>query len=283
MLCASLLFPQPSGAVDQLSIRGSVVAAEPVNAAAWQAKKEIDVDFRVITEGGNAAAIAAVGGDVADVALTSRKVSPREHATWAARPFVAAQMGMQALLVVVPDQVWNAGVRALTQEQLRGIYEGTVKNWKEVGGDDRQLVFYNRDVSGSVWELFMVFLYEDTRQAPLSKAEIIMDAADVAASVEFNAGSVSVLEFSAFKGGRLHALGIRLPDGSVVEPTAENVATGRYPICRPLMIVTSRKPAGSLRRFVEFMLGPVGQSFVKKTGHIPNAELVSDKPPAEPR
>jgi phosphate transport system substrate-binding protein len=260
-------------AAEQISIRGSQVGAEPVMAAAWQAKKELDVEFKVVTEGGNAGAIAAVGADIADVAVTSRKTTPQENATWATQAFVQSQMGMQAVLVVVPDQVWNAGVRALTQEQIRGIYEGTITNWKDVGGDDRKIVLYNRDVSGSVWELLMVFLYDDTRKAPMSTAEVIKDAADVATSVEFNSGSISILEFSAFKGGRLHALGIRTADGAIIEPTLENVIAGRYPMCRPLMMITARKPTGTLRRFIEFMLGPTGQEFVKKTGHIPIAEL----------
>jgi phosphate transport system substrate-binding protein len=177
------------------------------------------------------------------------------------------------VLVVVPDQVWNSGVRMLTPDQLRGIHEGRIKNWREVGGEDRQIVFYNRDISGSVWELVMGFLYEDTRRAPMSQAEILSEQSDVATSVEFNAGSVSLLEFGAFKGGHLHALSLKMPDGSIVEPTMENIVKGRYPLARPLMIVTGRKPTGMVREFVEFMLAPEGQEFVKRTGHIANAEV----------
>ena len=185
---------------------------------------------------------------------------------------------MQALVAVVPEQVWTSGVHALTREQLRNIYEGKITNWKQVGGGDEPLVFYTRPVGRSVWELFMVFLYEDTRKAPATEAEVVAEAGDVAISVEFNARAISVMEFGSFKAGRLHALGIKLADGSVVEATAENIASGRYAIARPLMMITARKPTGNIRKFVEFMLGPKGQEFVKKTGHVPNAELVGTKP-----
>jgi phosphate transport system substrate-binding protein len=277
-LCAVFAASLPVHAAEQISIRGSLAGAEAVTAAAAQIKKDIGLEFRVVTEGGNSTAIAGMADDVVDVAVTNRALTPRERATWPARNFVETRMGMQALVVVVPDQVWTSGVHALTKEQLRDIYEGKTTNWKALGGHDEPLVFYSRPVSRSVWELTMAFLYEDTRKAPLTEAEVVAEAGDVAISVEFNGRSISVMEYGSFTGGRLHALGIKLADGSVVEPTSANIASGRYPIARPLMMITARKPAGNVRKFVEFMLGPKGQEFVKKTGHVPNAELVEDKP-----
>ena len=279
-ICVVLFaFPLSPRAGEQPAIRGAAVAAEPVNAAARRIKKDLGFDLRVATDGGNAPAIASMAEEAADIALTSRGMTAEESGFWPGRNFVETRMGMQALVIVVPDQVWQRGVRSLTREQLRDIYEKKLTNWKEVGGDDRAIVFYSREVGGSVWEMLMIFLYEDTRKAPMSHAEILADASDVAASVEFNSGSISVLEYGGFKEGRIHALGIKLPDGSVVGPTAANVASGRYPIARPLMMITARKPTGGVRRFIEFMLGPAGQEFVKKTGHIPNAELVAGKQP----
>ena len=276
---AMLLVPFAAYAADQISIRGSVAAAEPVTAAADQIKREIGIEFRVVTEGGNAPAIAGMAEDVVDVALASRVLTPRERAAWPDKNFVEQRLGMQALVVVVPEQVWTSGVRALTREQLREIYEGKIANWKTAGGGDEPLVFYTRPIGRSVWELYMAFLYEDTRRAPLTEAEVVAEASDVAVSVEFNARSISVMEFGSFKEGRLHALGIRLPDGSIAEPTAANIASGRYALARPLMMIPARKPVGNIRKFVEFMLGPKGQDFVKKTGHVPNAELIEKKKP----
>ena len=276
--CAMLSVSFALHAAEQISIRGSATAAEPVSAAADQIRKEIGIEFRVVTEGGNAPAIASMAEDVVDVALASRALMPRERAAWPGKIFVETPMGMQALVVVVPEQVWTGGVHALTKEQFRDIYEGKITNWKEVGGGDDPLVFYTRPVGRSVWELFMVFLYEDTRKAPLTEAEVLAEASDVAVSVEFDARSISVMEYGSFTAGRLHALGIKQADGSVVEPNAANIASGRYPIARPLMMITARKPAGNVRKFEEFMLGPKGQEFVKKTGHVPNADLVVKKP-----
>ena len=263
-------------AEELISIRGAQVAAEPVNAAAAQIKKDTGLEFRIVTEGGSGGAVSALGEDVVDVALLSRKVSVREHADWPNRKFHEARIGQQALVIVVPEPVWNGGVHALTKEQFRNIYEGRVKNWKAVGGPDRKVVFYNRDLRSSAWELLMFFLYEDTRKAPPSEAEVLAEPSDVTTAVEYNGGSISVLEYNAKRPAAVRALGIRLADGSVVEPTAKSVASGKYELARPLVIATARKPAGKVRRFVEFMLGPAGQSFVRKTGHVSNAELEAE-------
>ena len=273
MLALALL----ARADELISLRGAQVAAEPVTAAAAQIKKDTGLEFRVVTEGGSGGAISGVGEDIVDVALLSRKITPHEHASWPDRKFSEAQLGMQALLIVVPERVWKSGVHALTRDQFRDIYEGRVKNWKTLGGEDRKIVFYNRDVRGTAWELLMVFLYDDPRKAPPSEAEVLADPSDVTTGVEYNGGSISVLEYGVPRTGTIHALGIRQADGSVVEPTAENIAAGRYELARPLIIATARKPAGKVRRFVEFMLSPEGQAFVKKTGHISNAELAGKK------
>ena len=277
VLCALLSLAEFARADELISIRGAQVAAEPVNAAAAAIKKVTGLEFRVVTESGSGGAVAGIAEDVADVALLSRKMLPREHAAWPEKKFFEAQFGMQALLVIVPGPVWKSGVHALTKDQLRDIYEGRVKNWKALGGEDRKIVFYNRDVRSSAWELLMVFLYDDTRKAPPSDAEVLAEPSDVTTAVDYNGGSICVLEYGAPRSGAIHMLGIRQPDGSVVGPTAENIASGRYELARPLVIATARKPAGKVRRFVEFMLGAEGQAFVKKTGHLPNAELAETK------
>ena len=273
ILCAALAVAMPVRAEELISVRGAQVAAEPVNAASARIKKDTGLEFRIVTESGSGGAVASIGEDISDVALLSRKILPREHANWPERKFHEAQFGTQALLIVVADPVWKSGVHALTKEQLRNIYEGRVKNWKALGGEDRKLVFYNRDVRSSTWELLMFYLFEDTRKAPPSEAEVLLEPSDVTTAVEYNGGSISVLEFNAQRPASVHALGIRVDDGSVVEPTAKNIAAGRYELSRPLVIATARKPAGKIRRFIEFMLSEAGQSFVTKAGHLSNAEL----------
>jgi phosphate transport system substrate-binding protein len=63
------------------------------------------------------------------------------------------------------------------------------------------------------------------------------------------------------------------PDSAPVAPTEESALDGRYPLARPLFLVTNRNPASPpsdlQREFLRFVLGPLGQEVVKSEGYYP--------------
>jgi len=54
-----------------------------------------------------------------------------------------------------------------------------------------------------------------------------------------------------------------------VAATAENAKNGTYPIIRPLYFLTKNQPTGLVKDFIDFCLGPEGQSIVAAEGYIP--------------
>ena len=56
--------------------------------------------------------------------------------------------------------------------------------------------------------------------------------------------------------------------GKIVHPTPENIATGKYPMSRPLFLLTNGLPAGDGKSFVDFLLGERGQALVRKHGYL---------------
>src|SRR5262249_16192259 len=115
------------------------------------------------------------------------------------------------------------------------------------------------------------------RKAPLWKGEGLTSPDDVRISVEFNSGAISLLEYSEYKGGGIHALGIKMEDGTVVDPTPQNIANGSYPLTRPPLLYTNNVPTGTLRKVINFMLSPDGQAYVHAVGHVSNDDLRPDK------
>lgn len=272
-LCG-LLLAATAAAQDLISIRGSAVVARALALAAPALEKEHGIQINFVPEAAGLDLADKLGRDVFDIALYTRRVSAQESALRPEKSFTETLVGRQAVLLVVPDQVWKSGVRALTKEQFRAIYEGTLKNWKEVGGEDRDLVYYNREAGRGIWDLFMIFLYGDLRRAPLSKAEVLNDGNEVRTAVEFHGGSISVLEYGELKpGGTIHALGVKLPNGHIVEATGPNIGTGEYPLSRPLYFVTGKNPTGKMRVLIEYMLSKEGQECVRKAGHVPLADM----------
>ena len=57
-------------------------------------------------------------------------------------------------------------VTNLTAEQLQGIYSGKIKNWKEVGGDDKSIVVVSRDSSSGTFEVWNEMVLKGARVRP---------------------------------------------------------------------------------------------------------------------
>jgi len=275
-LCA-LAFVATCSAQDLISVRGSLVVARALAVAAPILEKEYGIRINFVPEASGLDLADKLGRDVFDIALYTRRMTGQEAALRPEKKFYETLIGRQAVMVVVPDQVWTNGVRALTKEQLRAIYENEITNWKAVGGEDRPILYFNRESGRGIWDLFMIFLYGDVRRAPLSKAEVLNEGNEVRTAVEFNGASISLLEHGEMQGDRVHALGIKKDDGTIIEPVPANFANGSYELSRPLYFVTGKKPTGKLRLLMEFMLSEQGQDCVRKAGHVPLSLLEPQK------
>ena len=54
----------------------------------------------------------------------------------------------------------------------------------------------------------------------------------------------------------------------MLQPTPDSIATHKYPMSRPLFLITNGEPTGDAKMFVDFMLSDRGQALVKKHGYL---------------
>jgi phosphate transport system substrate-binding protein len=268
-----------------LNVQGSAVVGQVFKVAEPFLKKELGIEVRLITEGGSTGGITAVGGEAAQLGLLTRKLEASDRAVFPACSFDEVQIGWLALVPGVAHDVWESGIHALSREQMVKIYEGDVRNWKQIGGLDEAIKFYNPKRGRGVWELFAEWLYTRQNNAPLGeKFETVVSYKDGRDSVEFNAGSMTLLAPDFTDGKNVHALPIKEPNGSTTEPTIETLSAGKYPLSRPLMIISGRRFAGDARHVVDFLLSPRGQAMVKSQGFVPIREAAdSYKLPESPK
>jgi phosphate transport system substrate-binding protein len=64
------------------------------------------------------------------------------------------------------------------------------------------------------------------------------------------------------------ALGLNV-DGVVIAPTVSNVLDGKYPVSRPLLMLTKGEPQGLAKNYIDFILSKEGQAVVKDEGYVP--------------
>lgn len=260
------------GLAQVLIVRGTPVTGLPLATVSSDVKQQFGIEYKVVIEGGSAAGIMGVGQEVVDVGLSTRPMSGEERAAFPDKRFTETKIGSQAVMVVISEDLWQAGVRRLSKKQLIAIYERRVKNWKELGGPDRDILFYNRpgmNAGRGVWDLFAIWLYDDIRKAPLSKAETLQAPVEVRDSVEFNTGSISLLEYSEMPKSGVRALSLELDNGNIVDPTLENIVNGKYPLARPLILVNLGRPKGAVKKLIDYMLSEKGQAAVQRAGHAP--------------
>jgi phosphate transport system substrate-binding protein len=211
--------------------------------------------------GGSGAGVEALAAGEAEIAASSRPLLADEVAAIYSRfrsLGVRHLVAQDALSVIV-----NAAnpVRALSVEQLRGLFDGSITSWAELGGDDLEVIVIVRPPWSGTHRFFRDHVLKG--QAYAAGARALPTTPEILESVLSEPGAVGY-------GG----LAYRLPGTEVcaidgVPPTVEAVRAGRYPLARYLAFYTVETPAGLAKRFIDFCQGADGQAVVAEVGYIP--------------
>jgi phosphate transport system substrate-binding protein len=226
----------------------------------------------------NAEALDTLAQGSADIALLTGTLSGLQRASYPDLDFVEIPIGMEVVALGISNDVWQAGLHALPPDQIRAIYEQKIRNWKEVGGPDEAITFYNFEQGAGIWEIFAQWFYQDNRKAPLPKVQSVQNSADARDDLEFTPGAIVPIGAAYVDGTRCHSLGILLPAGASF-PTVADVAASRYPLVRPITAVVIGRPTLDIRKVTEFLTGAAGQAMVRQSGAL-GLDAVPKPPPS---
>lgn len=264
LLAALLAMP----AAAALRVDGSTTVNPVVVRAAEALRAERGQEIVVDTQGGSSGGIAALGDGRVDVAMASRPLADSDRAKFPRARFTPVEIGLDAVALVVSRDVWEGGVRALSRAQVRAIYEGRIRNWREVGGPDRRIVFFNKEPGRGTWEVFAHWAYGAADRAPLVSLPEVGSNEEGRTKVAATRGAVTQLSAAWADGETTFALAVEADDGARVAPTVANLAAGRYPLTRPLLVITDGEPGPAARALIDFLLGPRGQELVRASGYL---------------
>ena len=197
-----------------------------------------------------------------DIAMSSRfmRVSEYKSAIENGVTPVAHIVALDGIAVIVNPR--NA-VAGLTMQQLKEIYLGKYTNWNQLGGADMPIVFANRESSSGTFECFN---------------ELVMTGDSIHRSAQQVASSNAMREVVASTPGGIGYIGLGYVNRTVkvlpingVAATPATVASGRYPIARPLYFFTNGYPRlGSPEyTFLTLYLTKEGQKLVEEAKYIP--------------
>ncbi|MDD4701590.1 MAG: phosphate ABC transporter substrate-binding protein [Desulfovibrio sp.] len=261
---AVLCLSAPALAAQQVTINGSTTVL-PVVQKAGEAFMASHPGTEIsISGGGSGNGIKALIEKQCDVAMSSRDIKDKEK-TAAAKNGVNPTRTAIAIDAIVP--VVNPGnkVGALTIEQLRDIFSGKITNWKDLGGDDAQIVAISRDTSSGTFE---------------SWEELVMNKERVTPKALMQASNGAVVQAVSKNKNAIGYVGLGYVDKSTkglkvnnITPNAETAISKQWPIARELYIFTNGAPQGTVKEFVEYLLAPdKGQKNVLEVGYVPLAK-----------
>ena len=153
-------------------------------------------------------------------------------------------------------------VSDITLEEARGILRGRIRNWSRLGGPDKRIipVFRHQTVEGKlsgVGYMTRLLVFDDPDVEYTSDAIFFLSSAPLEAYVEETPWTFAVSGRSSLRKRDVRMLAL---DG--VEPGREEIGSGRYPLFRPLYLVTRKNPPQRIRRFLDWITGPQGQEVI---------------------
>jgi phosphate transport system substrate-binding protein len=255
---------EPTGATagGSLTVTGSTTVlpiADKAAEAFMDENPEADVQ---VSGGGSSVGVQAVGEGTADIGMASRDLKDAEKEKYPGLvQHVVARDGIA--LIINPE---NA-VESLTVEQVRRIYTGEITGWDEVGGSEAEIVVVGRDSASGTRASFEDLVMDDPEFAPT-----MLEKNSNGAVQQTIAGTPGAIGYVGLGYVDETVKGVRIDvEGTLVEPTVENVIAGTYPIARELNMFTDGEATGIAATFLEYILSDEGQAIVEKEGFVPVA------------
>jgi phosphate transport system substrate-binding protein len=244
---------------EDLRIDGSTTVL-PIAQKAAEVFMKKNPDVKVYVSGsGSGTGIKALIDGTTNIATSSREAKDKEIASGKEKG-VALTDHKIALDGIVPIVHPSMKIGNISLEQLRDIYNGKIKTWKELGGPDRPISVVSRDTSSGTYEVWEEKVLKGDKVRP--------DALLVASSGQ----AVQTVAENRYAIGYV---GIGYIDKSIkaikvnsITATEKSVRDGSWPIARPLFMYTNGKPTGVIAKFIDFMLSKEGQKIVNEVKYV---------------
>ncbi|WP_144468895.1 phosphate ABC transporter substrate-binding protein [Bacillus pumilus] len=155
----------------------------------------------------------------------------------------------------------EVGVKDISKDELKKIFTGKIKNWKELGGKDQKITLVNRPDSSGTRATFVKYALDGATPAEA----ITEDSSNtVKKLIAETPGAIGYLAFSYLTDDKITPLSI---DG--VKPEESNVESGKYTIWAYEHSYTKGEPDGLAKQFLDYLMSDeVQKEIVKDQGYI---------------
>ncbi len=250
-------------ATDKVIVSGSTTIL-PIAEQSGEDFMRTEPETQILVSGlGSSAGIEAVSAGTANIGTSSRDLKEEE----AGLGLVDTPIAYDGIAVIVSPL---NPVEDLSTDQLRDIFSGKIRNWKEVGGEDRTIHLVNRDEASGTREAFKKIVMGDVTFDPA--AAVLPGTGQVRDVVARAAGAIGYISVG-FVEPRFTDVTVKAIKVDGVVASEANIGSGAYPIGRVLHFFTKGEPEGATGRYIDYVLSDdVQKGVVVDAGFIPIAE-----------
>ena len=250
-----------AGQVVKLQIAGSTTVLPIAEECARVFMEKHPGSQIYVSGGGSSHGIRSVADGTVDIGDASRDLKDSEREKYP--DLVTHAIAKDGVAVVVHPE---NEISDLTLEELQGIYTGEITNWKDLGGEDSEIMVVSREEGSGTRDCFEQAVLNPIKKEVTDRAIIQDSNGKMRTTV---AGNKKAIGFLSLGYVNSDVKAVRLDD---IEPTIENVRNGRYPITRTLLMITKGEPDEIEQAFLDFVLSEDGQKIVGAVHFIPVSE-----------
>ena len=219
----------------------------------YEEKNKINIEVNQI---GSSAGITNATSGVSEIGMSSRDLKEEEKANGLKESIIA----YDGIVVVTHP---SNKVKDLTMEQVKQIFTGKVTNWKELGGDDMEIVVVSREDGSGSRDAFQEIVGYTSGEL-IRNSIVASGNGNIKTTVATNKHAVGFISFEYIDDS------ISTVKINGVEATAENVLRQKYSLSRPFLFVHKEANLSKEgQQFIDYILSPEGQTLVLEAGVIP--------------
>ncbi|WP_455538097.1 phosphate ABC transporter substrate-binding protein [Terrisporobacter sp.] len=237
----------------KITISGSTSVGPTMEALAEEYEKNNDVKIEV-QQVGSSAGIKNTIDETSNLGTSSRDLKDEE-----AKNLDETQIAIDGIAVIT--NIDNK-VSDLTMDQVKDIFTGKITNWKEVGGQDSEIVVVSREEGCGTRDGFQEIVGFESKD--LIKNALICDGSgNIKSTIKGNKNAIGYISFG-YLDDTLNNLKI-----NGIEANNENVLSNKYLISRPFLLVNKKDSlTDESKSFVDFIMSKDGQNIVSEQGLI---------------
>lgn len=256
--CGKSSAPAETAAGGKLVVTGSSTVAPLVLEIAKRyeaAHPGVRIDVQT---GGSSRGVADARSGLADIGMASRALKPEEN------DLVGTPIALDG---VSPILHADNPVETLDEAQVVAIYTGQITNWKDVGGRDAPITVINKAEGRSTLELFLQHFKIKTET--IRASVVIGDNEQGIKTLAGNPDGIAYVSVGSAEYAATHGTPIKLLPMSGIAASIETVRDGRFPLSRPLNLVTKGPPTGLSEKFIAYARSVAVHDLVQQLYFVP--------------